>query len=205
MLAISNRQLRRAGVVFFAKEGEDDDEEDDESKGGGGDDAAWQALLTHFKAQNLTPAQIRSRFDNSRKWEKQAKDNAAAAAKLIELEGANKSDAEKTAERIKVAEEKAAENERQLLRLRIASRKGLSESQARRLVGETEEELEADADELLETFSPNGNGDGNKEKKTPPGKPRENLKDSKPGSSPNAKPEELDPAKLAELVPRNRF
>ena len=39
-----------------------------------------------------------------------------------------------------------------MLRLEIAAEKGLTPAQARRLVGNTREELEADADELLEAF-----------------------------------------------------
>jgi predicted RNase H-like nuclease (RuvC/YqgF family) len=44
----------------------------------------------------------------------------------------------------------------EVLRLRVALKKGLSETQAKRLVGKTEEELEADADDLLASFGGSG-------------------------------------------------
>jgi hypothetical protein len=44
-------------------------------------------------------------------------------------------------------------------RLEVAMEKGLSPLQAKRLVGETKEELEADADEILELFGPKPTGD----------------------------------------------
>lgn len=62
---------------------------------------------------------------------------------------------------LKEAQEKAAkggETSKETLKLRVALRKGLSEVQAKRLVGDTEEELVKDADELLESFGGAGNG-----------------------------------------------
>ena len=52
----------------------------------------------------------------------------------------------------KAAEEAANKTSPETLKLRVALRKGLTDVQARRLVGETEEELEKDADELLASF-----------------------------------------------------
>jgi ATP phosphoribosyltransferase regulatory subunit HisZ len=52
-------------------------------------------------------------------------------------------------ERVAEIERQAKDSERRALRAEIANAKGLSPSQARRLVGETREELESDADELL--------------------------------------------------------
>lgn len=88
----------------------------------------------------------------ARKNEQQAKANAAAAKKLAEIEEASKSEADKAAERLTAAEKRAADAEVQVLRLQVAGEKGLTPSQAKRLVGSTREELEADADELLATF-----------------------------------------------------
>lgn len=77
------------------------------------------------------------------------KELSAALAKLKEFEDRDKSDADKTAERLAAAEKVAAEATAKLLRLEVAAAKGLTPGQAKRLVGATREELEADADEML--------------------------------------------------------
>lgn len=81
-------------------------------------------------------------------------DLKAKAAKLDEQEAANKSDIEKATAAAAEAAERAAAAELRALRLEVAGDKGLSPSQAKRLVGTTREELEADADELLADFPP---------------------------------------------------
>jgi uncharacterized membrane protein YqiK len=133
----------------------------------------------------------------SRKHEAQAKANAEAARRLKELEDADKSEVTKLNERTVAAEKLAAEAQRELLRLRVASRKGLTEAQAKRLVGETEEELEADAEELLESFgAPKKSATDNSREPT---RPKERLR---PGAAPDDEPDETDPRKLAAAVPR---
>lgn len=74
--------------------------------------------------------------------------------KLQEFEDRDKTEAEKVAARAQAAEDRATQAESKALRLEIAFEKGLTPAQAKRLVGTTREELEADADELLETFKP---------------------------------------------------
>lgn len=64
---------------------------------------------------------------------------------------------------------------------------------AKRLSGATEEELEADADEMFALFTPE------QEKKKLPGKPQENLSG---GGDPSEEPEEKNPRKLADLIGR---
>lgn len=73
---------------------------------------------------------------------------------------------------------------------------------AKRLRGDSEEELETDADELFEMLAP-----APKEKDEPAprkvaGKPRERLRG---GGDPEEEPEETDPRKLAEMIRRSRF
>jgi len=126
--------------------GDDDDAGDDAP-----DSAKLTEQVTHWKTE-------------ARKWEKRAKDTfaskvgipwddvTAAAQKYTELEARNKSETERATEAQKASDARAAKAERELLVMRIAVKKGLSEIQAKRLVGETEEELEADADELLKSF-----------------------------------------------------
>ena len=148
-------------------------------------------------------SQTQETFDPSRAQEKIRKLNSessnlrerlkAAEEKVAEFEGASKSDIEKLNEKATTLEQRAAKAEAEALRLTVAFEKGLTPKQAARLVGSTQEELEADADELLETFGsqtprPAGNG-----------RVAENLRQSGAGEE---LPEETDPAKLAALHPR---
>lgn len=64
-----------------------------------------------------------------------------------------KVEADKTeAERRAAAEQRAEQAELRALRLEVAAEKGLTPAQAKRLVGNSREELEADADEIREAF-----------------------------------------------------
>jgi len=92
----------------------------------------------------------------AREQEARAKANAEAASKLQQFEDRDKTEAQKLTERAEAAERRAAEVEARAIRLEVAAEKGLTPAQAKRLVGSTREELEADADELLETFKPAG-------------------------------------------------
>jgi len=83
-----------------------------------------------------------------------ARERDALAAKLKEFEDRDKSESEKAAERAAAAEKRVAELEAQATRLEVAFENGLTPAQAKRLVGSTREELEADAKELLATFKP---------------------------------------------------
>jgi hypothetical protein len=89
-------------------------------------------------------------------------DLKSKAAKFDELDQASKTEQERLTERLAAAEARAAEVEGRALRLEVASENGLNAAQAKRLVGSTREELEADAKELLATFKPatdESNGD----------------------------------------------
>ncbi|WP_432034586.1 hypothetical protein [Streptomyces antibioticus] len=87
-----------------------------------------------------------------RDLEARLKDLEPLAAKAQELEDAKKTEAEKLNEKLTAAEKRAAEAESKAMRLEVAAAKGLTEAQAKRLVGATRAELEADADELLASF-----------------------------------------------------
>lgn len=94
------------------------------------------------------------------------------AARLDELEDSGKSEMEKLTAKVAEAERKAQEAERRALVAEVAHTEGLTPSQAKRLVGNTLEELQADAADLKETFQPQeGNGGG----KPPEGKPTPHL------------------------------
>lgn len=128
----------------------------------------------------------------------------AKADKLDEQEAASKSDLDKAREQLAAAEKRATDAEARADRLEVVVGKALDEdtakrvtSAAKRLVGSTREELEADADELISAFPTNGGGGST----PPPGqKPRPDLKG---GTDPDdGTPEENDPAKLAASVGR---
>jgi len=124
------------------------------------------------------------------KYRTQNKELAEKAARLDELEGTTKSDLEKLAEKATTAEQRAQAAEQRALRLEIAADKGIPKRLIDRMRGSTQEELEADADELLELLG---------QKARPPGRVAENLRPAGGGDEP---PEETDPAKLAAAVPR---
>lgn len=124
--------------------------------------------------------------------EKRAKE---AEAKAKEFEDRDKTETQKAADARTAAEKRAEEAEAKSLRLEVAFEKGLTPKQAKRLTGSTREELEADADELLEDFKP---GDGKQTVTPGGGKPKERLRG---GGDPGDEPEETDPAKLAANIP----
>lgn len=114
------------------------------------------------------------------------------ATKVRTFEDASKSEQEKLAEQAAADKKAATEATREAARLRVALKKGLSETQAKRLVGDSEEALEKDADELLESFKQEDEGKA-------PRAPRERLRS---GAAPSAEPDETDPRKLAGKVSR---
>lgn len=136
----------------------------------------------------------------ARKHEDQAKANVAAAKRLKELEDADKSALEVANEKLAEAERRAAESEARVIRAEVAASKGLTLAMAKRLVGATREEIEADADELLtelkgaDSTASNGKGGDDTSRR-----PTEKLR---PGAAPQAEAEDNDPSKLAAQVPR---
>ena len=96
----------------------------------------------------------------SRKNEKAAKQAQKeldeARKQIKQFEDKDKSEQDKLTEKATEAEKRAANAETELLRLRVASKKKLPTELAERLRGETEEELEADADRLSELVKTDG-------------------------------------------------
>lgn len=89
---------------------------------------------------------IQSRLDRERKKYGDYEELKKAADRLARLEEANKTEAEKTAERLAAAEKRAAELEVKALRSEVAASKGVPVSL---LTGSTQDELEAAADALI--------------------------------------------------------
>lgn len=108
-------------------------------------------------------------------------DLKAKAVRFDEAEEKTKSESQRLAEANRAAEERAHKAEIDACRMRVALRKGLTETQVKRLLGTTEEELEADADELLEAFK-------TAEPAAAPAsaRPKERLR---PGAVPDAEPD----------------
>jgi hypothetical protein len=137
-----------------------------------------QSLITETRKE---AARYRTRAKELAPFEEQAK--AAEEAQKTELQ--------KLQDELSTYKERATKAEQDAARARVAAEKGLTPAQARRLVGATEDELKADADELLSTFSAPITE-----------RPKEKLRG---GSQPQAEVDITDPAKLAELVRRPAF
>jgi hypothetical protein len=83
--------------------------------------------------------------EEAKTYRLKAMEGEAALKKLAEIEEAGKPEAQKTAEELARLQTENAALQKRLLRQAIAAKHGVPE---RRLVGDTEEELEADAAEL---------------------------------------------------------
>lgn len=81
---------------------------------------------------------------------------AEKAKKYDEAQEASKTEIEKFTERATAAEQTAAEAVARAARAEVALEKGLTPTQAKRLVGATREEMLADADELLKDLQADG-------------------------------------------------
>lgn len=85
------------------------------------------------------------------------------AQKFDKADEANKSELQKAIERAEKAEKDLTPAQTQVARLEVALEKGLTLTQAKRLVGSTKDELAADADELLADLGgKSGGGAGGK-------------------------------------------
>jgi chromosome segregation ATPase len=139
---------------------------------------------------------IRKKNQEAANLRKRLKELEPLAAKARELEDANKSETEKLVEDRDTHKSRADTAEVSLRKLTAAleaAPEGATLAQvravAKRLSGDTEEELAADAEELYELV-------GAKKTKVP-GKPKENLRG---GSDPDEPVEETDPRKLAAQI-----
>jgi hypothetical protein len=128
----------------------------------------------------------------------------------------SKTQLDKVSEQLAALTSRAEQAEAREARAKVIAAKKLPASLAKRLQGTTEEELTADADELLSDWKAaggkvdgdEGEQDGDDGKGTPParpaarpGRPREDLRSGAPVTP--REPEETNPLKLAALVPRN--
>jgi len=86
-----------------------------------------------------TPAETDWKSE-ARKWEQRAKENSNAAQRLAEIEEANKSEAQKAADREAAATQRAVEAEARAARRDVALEHGLSKDDAALLDNLTDEE-----------------------------------------------------------------
>lgn len=158
--------------------------DDDAQQGGSGGDESPRTLT-----QEQVDKIVEERLARERKKFADYDELRAKADKLAQIEDDAKSEGEKLSGRLADAEKRAVEAEKRALRLEVALDKGLNKTQAKRLVGDTEEELASDADELLASFRPPGDDDstpGEGGDTTRKGRPTERLT---PGAAPSAEPE----------------
>lgn len=114
-----------------------------------------------------------------------------ARLKVKEYEDRDKTDQERTSEKLSDLEKNLTAAQADAVRFEIALEKGLTKNQARRLVGTTREELETDAEELVADLGLDEEGT------TPPTRrPKERLK---PGAS-NTDDPDPDPDEIAQKI-----
>ena len=165
----------------------DPDEGADSPKASATDDKDWKA--------------------EAEKWRKLSRQNEATAKQRAEAlkkyEDANKSESERLQEALTTHQTRAEKAESALKRREIAESRAPEHATvaqikavAKRLAGESDDDLEADADELFALLAPAPAA----APKTP-SRPKERLRG---GGDPDDEPEETDPRKLAALIPRRR-
>lgn len=125
----------------------------------------------------------------------------AALTKINEAQHEGKSESEKLAGQLADLEKKLADSGARALRAEVVAAKGLTPAQAKRLSGTTREELEADADELLEAFPSAGGGAGAPPSQQPRSAAGGGGHLSGGGDPTEGAEEKVDPAKLAEAIP----
>lgn len=142
------------------------------------------------------------------KWRKLSRQNEATAKQradaLKKYEDANKSESERLQEALTTHQSRAEKAEAALKRREVAETRAPEHATvaqiravAKRLAGDSDDELEADADELFALLAP---APAPVPARTP-SRPKEQLRG---GGDPNEEPEENDPRKLAARIPRRR-
>jgi len=112
-------------------------------------DTATTAEATETDAE--TEQQTRPEVDwksKAREWEKRAKANADAAARLAQFEESQKTEAQRLTEAVTAAEQRAAAAERESMRLKVIAESGLDPDLHEFVTGDTEDEVRAKAEKL---------------------------------------------------------
>lgn len=186
------------------KSAKDDDKKTDDKGDDNLGDAGKRALERERQARRDAEARLR--------------ELEPLAAKAKELEDAKKSGEQKLTEEIRALKDDLAQERQQALIAKVAGERGIPTRLWGRLKGTTRQELEADADDLLESFpsketaDKNGqtdnkqqdDGDDRKDRGDPGRRPKEKLR-SGSVTDDDDKDDDFDPDKVAELVRRRRF
>jgi hypothetical protein len=174
---------------------EDDDDPEGADKLGDAGKRALEAIKEQRKNARMERDRYKTELEEMRaKLAKHEDKDKTEAQRLQEAADSFKSRAEKAEalhKRREIAEETAPDH------ATVAQIRAV----AKRLSGESDDELEADAKELFALIAPEPSGGGTPPKNTPPSKPKASLRG---GGDPDSGDSETDPAKLAALIPRNR-
>ena len=101
------------------------------------------------EAKTFDADYVKKLRDEAAKYRKEAKANAEAASRLAEIEEAQKSEAEKAADRVRQLESEVEEARRESLRFRVASEFGIPTDKAELLLtGSDEETMRKQAEAL---------------------------------------------------------
>ena len=98
----------------------------------------------------------------AREQEKRAKENATAATRLAEIEESQKSEAQKSADRIKTLETEAADARREALRFKVASKHGIDSEMADLLLTGADEDAMTKQAEAIKQQSDTRKKQGNR-------------------------------------------
>jgi hypothetical protein len=160
-----------------------------------GDDDKGEKEFAPIQSQDELNRIVQARLARQREQFAGHDELKKKAAEYDKLQEASKTETQRLQDAATLATRNATDAEQRALRLEVAIEKGLTTAQAKRLVGTTKEELDADAEELLESFKPSDDG-----KRRPPS--RQGSTTLRGGSDPEVETEETDPRKLAAMVHR---
>lgn len=135
-------------LTSLRMEGEAQGDEDDDDDDDGGSGRASGGGNANGNADDVEAMK--------RALKKANKEAEQTRLKLKEYEDRDKSETEKLSERNRELESTLTTAEQRAMRLEIALDKGIPKTLAVRLQGDTREEMEKDADELLKTLGGNG-------------------------------------------------
>ena len=135
------------------------------------------------------------------------KQNAEISKQLKEFTDKDKTESERLQEASEEHKTRAATAEASLRKLQTALERAPEhatiahiQAVAKRVAGESDEDIANDADELFQLFAPAPAEEDKEDKPKLPGKPKETLSG---GGAPQDEPEERDPRKLADLIGRH--
>lgn len=169
--------LHSSGHAFPVVSGGADNAGGDDD-GGGGTEGGGDGSGKGSKTITMTSAQLAERLARAKPSDYD--DLKAKAARLEEIEAANKSEIEKALEKAATAEQRAAQAEADALRWKVAAKHGISDEDAELfLTGTDEETLTKQAERLSERVT-DRKKTGNhvpREGTTPPGQPASDLRE----------------------------